>query len=974
MSIKRHAPLALAVAAASFLASFSYSEPAKAASPPELFKPTFISRQAAKVAVSAPVSSLNMAEPILDVSNLPTSGPRNPSMPKAERIKNQLPYGEGPDGAISAQPFAPAAMPPTIVNFEGINNTSNGSLFGFTVSPPDTNGDVGRSHYVQTVNLAMQVFRLDGTPLTGVFKMSDLFAALGTTNACANGDDDGDPIVLYDHLADRWMLSQFATEGPPTHQCIAISQTGDPTGAYYVYDFVMPNDKFNDYPHFGVWPDGYYMTDNQFTGNTFSGGGAFAFNRAKMLVGDPTANFVYFDFANVDVNLGGMLPTDLDGPPSATPRPAMIAMFTATEFGDPGGDGIRLWEFTPNYTTPASSTMVEITTEAAPIAVAPFDPVTPSGRTDVPQPGTTARLDTIADRLMHRVQYRKFPTFETLVLSHTVDVSGDTTAAVFRGGVRYYELRKPTAGAWAVNEQASLAGAPGDTLNRWMPSAAMDGQGNIAVGYSVSSGTVFPGVSYAGRLASDPPGGLAQGEASIIAGSRSQTSTGARWGDYASMSVDPVDDCTFWFTTEYYGTAPPACGAATQCWQTRIASFRFPSCPAAPLNGRIQGTVRDSVTNAPVGGVTVLAGNGYAGSTDAAGVYSISVPASTVDMSATKTGYSNGTASGVAVPAGGFVTRNFSIVGVPTLTAPTRTFTDAVVGGNGNGVIDIDECPVLTIPAVNTGAGAATNTQGVLSTSTPNVTITAANASYGTVAPGGTANNTPGYIIQTGTTYSVGQPIDFSLNLTSTEGSWTQAFSLPTGSPAGAPVDFPTTPASPVAIPDNTPAGADLALPVAGLTSNVSNVTVSVRITHTWVGDLILRLTAPNGGPTVVLAANPGGGNANSDNLGVDCPASSNDLIFTDTASITLDTLASNLTNVAGSFRPNQPLSTFRGLPAATANGNWTFNAADSASIDTGAIVCVTLTIDGFTSTAGNCSVPPTEGVFLNGFEDPILH
>ena len=462
-------------------------------------------------------------------------------------------------------------MPALTSSFEGISSVDNQAQLGFQVLPPDPNGDVGPNHYVQIVNLLMKVFdKTTGATLLGPIPISTLFT--GLDGPCGT-IDDGDPIVLHDHLADRWLISQFVVSfGAPFHQCIAISQTADPTGAYFLYDFSVGS-KFNDYVKFGVWPDGYYMTDNQFNaaGTAFQGVGVFAFDRAKMLAGDPTASFIYFDLQTVDPNLFGMLPADLDGPPPPAGTPNYFSAFTATEFGDPQ-DGLRIFEFHADFANPASSTFTE--RAESPITTAAFDPILNcgfSGRDCIPQPApatSSAKLDAIADVLMYRLQYRNFGSHESLVANHTVDADGTSHA-----GVRYYEVRRALpGGAFFINEQATFAP---DAAHRWMGSAAMDKQGNLALGYSVSSSTVFPSIRYAGRLATDPPNGLFQGETTLIAGSGSQTSTLSRWGDYSMLAVDPTDDCTFWFTSEYYASSSPA------GWQTRIGSFKFASCSAA---------------------------------------------------------------------------------------------------------------------------------------------------------------------------------------------------------------------------------------------------------------------------------------------------------------------------------------------------------------------------------------------------------
>ncbi|MDQ3253418.1 MAG: hypothetical protein M3R15_05850 [Acidobacteriota bacterium] len=452
---------------------------------------------------------------------------------KSIRFESETASANAKDPVI--QTSAPTLnIPNPIVSFEG-QNIFDTIAVGQGFLPPDTVGDVGPNHYVQAVNSTFRVWDKAGNPLTPVRSLGDLFSTI--PGPCA-GDESGDPIVLYDSYADRWLISEFCTvANPNNHQLIAISQTPDPTGAYYLYDFMMPNNKFNDYPKFGVWPDGYYMTDNQFNqaGTAFLGAGAFSFDRAKMIAGDPTASYIYFDLFNIDPSIGGVLPSDADGlnPPLAG-APNVFSYFIANEFGD-ASDGLRLFDFHADFGTPANSTFTE--RAESPVAVAAFDPRTPPGRANIEQPGGTP-LDSISDRLMHRLQYRNFGTHQSLIVNHTVNVGTGTTLATHQAGVRYYELRR-TGATYGVNEQASFAP---DTANRWMGSAAMDNQGNLAVGYSVSSSSIFPSVRYAGRLAGDPANGLFQGEATMVAGGFFQANTSSRWGDYSAMNVDPTDD------------------------------------------------------------------------------------------------------------------------------------------------------------------------------------------------------------------------------------------------------------------------------------------------------------------------------------------------------------------------------------------------------------------------------------------------
>ncbi len=502
------------------------------------------------------------------------------------RIK---PPRSGFDTALQAPLLSLVTMPSPSLSFDGLSTGNNLAQYGFKVIPPDPNGDVGPNHYVQSVNLLIQVYsKSTGMPLLSTpVKMSSLFASIGGPCAIRN---DGDPIVLYDPLANRWLLSQLGLSGPPFHQCVAVSKTGNPTGAYYAYDFVLPNNDLNDYSKFGVWPDAYYMTDNQFTSFTgpFDGAGVYAFDRAKMLAGDPTAGFIYFNLHVLDPSIGGVLPADLDGPPPPDGTPNYFAYFTARAFGD-AQDGLRIFEFHPDFVTPANSTFTE--RPESPVATAAFDPILNcgvSGDDCIPQPfpaTSTSRLDGISDQLMYRLQYRNFGDHESLVTTHTVDVDGTGHA-----GVRYYELRRPLpSGSFFVNEQATFAP---DANHRWMGSAAMDRQGNLAVGYSVSSTTTFPSIRYAGRLATDPAGGLFQGEATLKAGSGSQTASNSRWGDYSMLAVDPADDCTFWYTNEYYAAS------GTNNWQTRIGKFKFPACTPAPA-GTVTATATRTITAAP---------------------------------------------------------------------------------------------------------------------------------------------------------------------------------------------------------------------------------------------------------------------------------------------------------------------------------------------------------------------------------------
>jgi hypothetical protein len=456
----------------------------------------------------------------------------------------------------AVQDSAPAALlAAPAVSFEGVNNVDG-------VLPPDVNGDVGPNHYVQWVNLSYAVYNKTGTKLVGPLKGSQLFS--GFTGPCSTRND-GDPIALYDEISDRWMLSQFALPNYPSgpfYQCIAVSRTGDPTGQYWRYEFKISDTKLNDYPKFGVWPTGYFMSVNQFSGNSFAGAGVAAFERSKML--DGLAARMYYVDTN-DTTLGGMLPADLDKhlnggrlPPDNTPNVFM-------QFDDAPAQ-LQVWKFDVTWGTTATGAFSKVTN----LPVAAFDSnMCNYARSCIPQSGTTRKLDAISDRLMYRLQYRNFGDYESFVTNQTVDVNNTD-----RAGVRWYEVRR-TSGAFSVHQQGTWSP---DATHRWMGSAAMDKAGNLAVAYNASSSTIYPSIRYAARLAGDPIGSLAQGEQDILAGVGSQTSSLSRWGDYSNLAVDP-DGCTFWATLEYSNQGNIL---STAPWRTRIAAFTLPGCASSP--------------------------------------------------------------------------------------------------------------------------------------------------------------------------------------------------------------------------------------------------------------------------------------------------------------------------------------------------------------------------------------------------------
>lgn len=470
-----------------------------------------------------------------------------------------------PSVLVSKGPFSTP-----IVSFDGIDGITS------SAPVPDTNGAVGPRHYIQSVNGKFAIFDKTGTMLLNPLAYFKLWEAAQTGDECQNANVD--PIVLYDHLADRWLISATAF----TNECIAISRTPDPiAGGWFLYNFPCP-DTVCDYSKVGVWPDAYYM------GTHWSPppGLAWAFDRANMLLGNP-AVFIHFGYSTPPSFNTFMLPSDLKGSPPPAGAPNVFLRFVDGD--DPiqglgGVDRLELSEFHVDFSNPLLSTF----TALPDLPTASFDSNVCgdwSTRVCITQPGTTQKVDSKSEMPMYPLVYRNFGTYETLIVSHAVRVAFGLHSTV---GIRWYELRK-VGGVWSIFQQGDYSP---DATNRWMGSMSMDKAGNIALGYSVSSDTVFPGIRYTGRLQSDPVGTMPQGEFTLIVGGSSQTSS-ERWGDYSAMQVDPVDGCTFWYTNQYYS-------ANYVGWRTRIAAFRFSECGIASINPNPVGGVIEPVNTLTV--------------------------------------------------------------------------------------------------------------------------------------------------------------------------------------------------------------------------------------------------------------------------------------------------------------------------------------------------------------------------------------
>jgi hypothetical protein len=518
--------------------------------------------------------------PLRDMIKLPPDVGDVPEIAATDR--GAAPVGDtnhDADGALQTE-VAANAIPGPLFTFEGPSNEDNFRIFGFRVNPPDPNGDVGRNHYVAMVNLVFAIYSKTGQLLVGPGPIGGLWRGFAIPDC---SDPSGDPIVLYDEIADRWILTQFTTrfETNQFYNCVAISQTPDPAGPYFRYAF-STGSNFPDYPKYGVWPSvdeaqaSLTITTREFPPVGDDQVGIYAIDRQALLAGDPNTQVVEFHLLAPPNLVGdGLLPADFDGrvrPPATSPQ---VVLGSQDDGGLQGAtfDALNVFHLRANFDDPGQSTFGLVKQ----LPIANFDtifPCTPTSRDCIPQPGITDPLDdrkldilSYRQRPTWRLQYRNFRRFEALVTNQSVEARPGIA------GVRWWELRN------AVDPVIFQEGtwAPDDGVHRWMGSVALDRRANMAVGYSVSNGTdVFPGIRYAGRLASDPLGDLSQGEAVLQAGSGVQTTTNSRWGDYTSMNIDPVDDCTFYYINEYYAiSGTPENGSP---WQTRIGAFRFRNC------------------------------------------------------------------------------------------------------------------------------------------------------------------------------------------------------------------------------------------------------------------------------------------------------------------------------------------------------------------------------------------------------------
>ena len=630
-----------------------------------------------------------------------------------ERLYEEpVPRSPGPEiqPFVQTEPTRPLAAVAG-ASFEGPGTGLAG--FSMTGAPPDTTLAVGPNHVIAWVNSQYAIFSKTGTLQTGPVNGNTLFTGLG--NVCET-TNRGDPILQYDRLADRWILSQFAFNvsgglpAAPYMQCIAVSTSNNPAGTYFRYSVsfgsTSPN-GFNDYGKLGVWPDGYYIGYNIFGGSPAginTGAGLCVSDRVKMLAGDPTATTLC---APVAFYAGGaaFLPADLDGTtlPSDTSQGGIFMRVSNVP-------ALRIMKLKPNFAAGtvtltdgfggASGSFVNLPLPATTFAC------NGSGGTCIEQPGTTTLLDTLGSRLMYRLAFRNRGGVESMVVTHSVDPDGSSPRDAT---LRWYEIRNPLgnpADPVVANRPVIFQNGtydPGSTGDRWMGSIAMDGAGNMMIGYSVANAGagLKPSIAVAGREVGDAVNTL-QSEILALTGTGAQNGGLSRWGDYTTIQVDPSDDRTFWFIGQYLS----ADGSFN--WRTRIVSYAFPVANSFSIND-----------------VAIAEGN--SGSTNATFTISRSdnTQASSVQVQST-----NGTATAgsdyTAVPlttvnftAGGALT---STVNVPilgdTVLESNETFTlgltnptnGTIADASGTGTINNDDAASIAIGDRTLAEGNAGNT------------------------------------------------------------------------------------------------------------------------------------------------------------------------------------------------------------------------------------------------------------------------
>ncbi|PTM11066.1 MAG: hypothetical protein DA407_02435 [Bacteroidetes bacterium] len=789
-------------------------------------------------------------------------------------------------------------------DFGGINSyaleedfigTSITETQGFV--PPDPTGAVGPNHYVHAVNSAFKIFDKSGTVLAGPSNLGTLFP----------GVNDGDPIVLYDQLADRWFISQFKTS--TNGLLIAISTTPDPTGTYDTWEY--PLDAFPDYPHYTIWHDAYYLTANK------SGNHAYALDRQALIDGEPTPAIVGFTLPGITANTNTVFspePANLLGASYDANTPGYIVYLQDDGWsGAIAQDHLKIWEIDMDWVTTSNSTVSAVPLE---LNTVPFESTfAPFGTGDVAQPGTGQKIDMIGGVISYMVHYRKFAGHNSMIITFNADVDGNDTS-----GIRWFELRNDNSNPWSIYQEGTYA--PADGHSRFMGSAAIDAQGNIGLGFNIASGNLPVGIRYTGRYFDDPLGTMTVAETTIVDGIGVQTFSN-RFGDYSHLTMDP-DDFTFWHTTEYF--------SSNDTWSTRIASFSLSGGfdndlgvaeIVTPSDATLGGseTVEVRVKNyglldqsnfdieLRVDNVLV-ATETYVG-TLTAGTSETFTFGQTVDLS---TGGQTYSLKAKTILGSDQFTANDELeenvrnvflndIGVTEITAP--------VSGEGLG----SEIVTVTIENFGTADQTGFDVNYIINGGTPVVETVGVNLAAGSsisysFTTAANLSNVGGYGFTSSTL--LGGDGDVSNDMVSTTVVNFDCTTETNGANFGIGPDAGTVTESIISIADN---------------KVIADINVTVNLFHTFDGDLQIKLIGPDN-TEVILSDENGGGGSNYTNT-----------VFDDDASTAISSGSAPFT---GSFIPDGDLNDYNGLSSL---GDWKLVITDNYDFDGGELLDWTIQI-----------------------------
>ncbi len=495
-----------------------------------------------------PATKHDTSLPLSEMVKHPVAPPRRIEMlePKRKHYTSA-----GTVDPVAQREFLPQVSTTQLLSFDAMTATVSGGAI-----PPDTNGSVGSTQFVEIVNVAYEVFdKATGNVVLGPTPITAIWSGFGGPCETSAG---GDPVVLWDKMAQRWLVTQLAFTFTDDYQCVALSTSADATGSYYRYAF-NEGPKLSDYPKYSVWPDGYYTTANIYS-NNFLGARPCALDRNSMLSGGDASAIC---FTPNPANFGFM-PSDFDGttpPPGGEPAHYVDLGNLTNELNE--------FDFHVDFANPKNSTFIGSNTITVPNFVLLCDDGNIFACIQQPSPGE--KVDSLSGLLMFRLAYRNLGDHEAMVIAHSVKPGSGSTAT---SANRWYELRATPPGSAFTLYQSGTYQDP--SISLWMASIAMDKLGDIAMGMSaVNTTNVKPSIAYTGRIPSDPLGKM-EAPKVVVVGNAVQVSGGNRWGDYSSMSVDPADDCTFWYAQEYYNQSNG--GTSSNDWTTRLTSFKFNSC------------------------------------------------------------------------------------------------------------------------------------------------------------------------------------------------------------------------------------------------------------------------------------------------------------------------------------------------------------------------------------------------------------